>query len=50
MSDQKKDEELDDVSGGVRTNPTQPIPIDPPIPHTHPIIPGAPIKGKTKVG
>jgi hypothetical protein len=37
MSDQKKDEELDDVSGGARTNP-QPIPIDPirPMPPTHP--------------
>ncbi|MGA2760644.1 MAG: hypothetical protein ABSF08_10040 [Candidatus Cybelea sp.] len=34
MSDQKKDEELDDVSGGK----SHPIPIDPirPMPPTHP--------------
>ncbi len=46
MSDQKNDQELDQVSGGVLTNPVPPI-LPPEKPPTHPIIPGAPIKGKT---
>jgi hypothetical protein len=46
MSDQKNEQELDHVSGGVQTNPIMPI-FPPEKPPTHPIIPGAPIKGKT---
>jgi hypothetical protein len=49
MSDEKKfqDEELDKVSGGMGTHPIPIDPIRPGGPPTHPIIPGAPIKGKT---
>jgi hypothetical protein len=36
MSDQKKDEELDNVSGGVGTHPIPIDPIRPPAPPTHP--------------
>jgi hypothetical protein len=46
MSDQKRDQELDQVSGGVPSTPIIPI-LPPDKPPTHPIIPGAPIKGKT---
>jgi hypothetical protein len=46
MSDEKKDQELDNASGGVGTNPIPPIlHIRPPT--THPIMPGDPIKDKT---
>jgi hypothetical protein len=47
MSDQKKDEELDQVSGGRSTNPIPIDPIRPPMPPTHPIDPGDPIKEKS---
>jgi hypothetical protein len=44
MSDQKKDEELDQVSGGATTHP---LPVNPPIgPPTHPVAPVDPIGGK----
>ena len=46
MSDQKKDEELDQVSAGIATHPG-PINPGPKWPPSHPIIPGAPIKDKT---
>jgi hypothetical protein len=36
MSDQKKDEDLDNVSGGVGTHPIPIDPIRPPAPPTHP--------------
>ncbi|HLY01902.1 MAG TPA: hypothetical protein VKR56_05325 [Candidatus Cybelea sp.] len=36
MSDQKKDEELDNVSGGFGTTPIPIDPIRPPAPPTHP--------------
>jgi hypothetical protein len=47
MSDQKKDEELDQVSGGRATNPLPIDPLKPVEPPTHPIMPGDPIKSKT---
>ncbi len=46
MSDQKSEQELDQVSGGALTNPVPPI-LPPEKPPTNPFIPGAPIKGKT---
>jgi hypothetical protein len=46
MSDQKQDQELDRVSGGIQSTPI--IPIFPPKkPPTNPIIPVGPIKSKT---
>jgi hypothetical protein len=46
MSDQKKDEELDQVSGGVESNPIDPINPGPKWPPTHPVAPIDPIGGK----
>src|SRR5579863_6366272 len=46
MSDQKKDDELDQVSGGVISNPITPIDPGPKRPPTHPIAPVDPIGGK----
>ncbi|HLY01410.1 MAG TPA: hypothetical protein VKR56_02830 [Candidatus Cybelea sp.] len=45
MNDQKKDAELDNVSGGAVTNPVHPV--DPPYrPPTHPTAPNDPVGGK----
>ncbi|HLY00922.1 MAG TPA: hypothetical protein VKR56_00345 [Candidatus Cybelea sp.] len=46
MSDQKKDEELDQVSGGASTHPIPIDPIHPGAPPTHPGHPTDPIGGK----
>jgi hypothetical protein len=47
MSDQKKDDELDQVSGGRASTPLPIDPIKPIAPPSHPIMPGNPIKDKS---
>ncbi|HLY02184.1 MAG TPA: hypothetical protein VKR56_06760 [Candidatus Cybelea sp.] len=46
MSDQNKDEQLDNLSGGVETHPVAPILFKPEPPSTHPIYPTDPVGGK----